>query len=424
MKIENLRSEKKDNRTRVSAQVKWEDGERPLQEIYFETVEAFSNDISCNPHAFLVACIMPALRFGEKRIFIDAEICPELKDGLVTAMGLICNWFDRYNGASSLVRIETKPQKYVGLSSKTPRAGFLFSGGIDSLATLRANRIHYSPEHPGYIKDGILIYGLEVYKPEDFENVLNAVSILAKDAGVTLIPVYTNIKDLGPEDNKIFWGDFWIHEFMGATFAAVAHAFSKRLSALSINSCHDIPNLMPYSSHPLLNPYYSSSDLKIRHEGIHLSRLAKTELVSGWDLALRHLRVCNKSEEYNTERLNCGKCEKCVRTMLAFQALGVLEKTEAFPVNTVSVELVNEAVQLGANTLPLYHEIMELLAKKGQNDLVQAIEHRIEVFYHQQKIKKLKERTIEPIIEFDRKYLKSSLKKVKNSVFDKKAVQP
>ncbi len=419
MKIENLRSEKKGNRTRVSAQVKWEDCERPLQEIYFETVEAFSNDISCNPHAFLVACIMPAMRFGEKRIFIDSEICPELKDGLITAMGLICNWFDYYSGASSLVRIETKQQKYIGPSSKPPRAGFLFSGGIDSLATLRANRLHYSPEHPGYIKDGILIYGLEVYKPEDFENVLNSVSILAKDAGVTLIPVYTNIKDLGPESLKIFWEDFWIHEFMGATFAAVAHAFSKRLSALSINSCHDIPNLMPYSSHPLLNPYYSSSDLRIRHEGIHLSRLAKTALVSGWDLALQHLRVCNKSEYYSSEMLNCGKCEKCVRTMLAFQALGVLEKTGAFPVNHVSVELVNDAVQLGANTLPLYNEIMELLAEKGQNDLVRAIEHRIEVFYQQQKIDKLKKRTIEPIIEFDRKYLNSRLKKVKNSVFDK-----
>ena len=104
--------------------------------------------------------------------------------------------------------------------------------------------------------------------------------------------------------------------------------------------------------------------------------------------------------------------------MLALQALGALEKTGAFPTNTVSVELVNEAVHLGANTLPLYYEMMELLAEKDQNDLVRAIEHRIEVFYHQQKINKLKERTIEPIIEFDRKYLKSSLKKVKNSVFD------
>ena len=94
MKIENLRSAKKGNRTRVSAKVTWEDFERSPQEIYFETIGEFAVDISCNPHAFLVACTMPAMRFGEKRISIDAEICPELQEGLITAMKLICNWFD------------------------------------------------------------------------------------------------------------------------------------------------------------------------------------------------------------------------------------------------------------------------------------------------------------------------------------------
>ena len=312
MKIENLKSEKNGNRTRVSAKVIWEDCERPPQEIYFETIDAFSKDISCNPHAFLVACTMPAMRLGEKRIFIDAEICPELHNGLITAMGLIRNWFDWYKPEFSLVRIEAKHQKNILSPSKTPRAAFLFSGGIDSLSTLRENHLQYAAEHPGYIRDGLLIYGLEVKKPENFEYVLESVSILAKDAGVTLIPVYSNIRDLGPEDEEVFWRDFWIHEFMGATFAAVAHSLSNRISVLSINSCHDIPNLIPYSSHPLLNPNYSSSDLRIKHQGIHLSRFAKTELVSGWDLALKHLRVCNKSENYSSEMLNCGKCEKCV----------------------------------------------------------------------------------------------------------------
>jgi hypothetical protein len=418
MRIDDFRSEKKDNSYRVSAKVTWEDCERPPQDIYFETVGEFAEDISCNPHAFLVACTMPAMRFGEKRIFIDSEICPELQGGLITAMSLICNWYDWYNHTSSLVRIEAKQQKYIGSSSKTPRAGFLFSGGIDSLATLRSNRIHYSSEHPGFIRDGILIYGLEVRTPKSFKYVLNSVSILAKDADVTLIPVYTNIKDLGPENNKIFWEDFWIHEFMGATFAAIAHLFSKRINALSINSCHDIPNLMPYGSHPLLNPNYSSSDMRIRHEGIHLSRFERTKIISDWDLAIQNLRVCNDTNYYQPGMLNCGRCEKCVRTMLALLACGVLEKTGAFPIKNVSDELVNEAVHLGANTIPLYDELLAPLAKKGRNDLVHAIEHKKDEFYQQQKKEKWKKRTIEPIAEFDKKHLKGNLKKLKNFAFN------
>ena len=416
MKIENLRSEKKEKRTRVSAQVKWEDCERPIQEIYFETVDEFSNDISCNPHAFLVACTMPAMRFGERRIFIDAEICPELQDGLVTAMGLIRNWFDWYPPESKTVRIEAKQQKHVLPSFKSPRAGFLFSGGIDSLATLHANHHHYVAEHPGFIKDGLLIYGLEVRELINFDQVLKSVSILAKDAGVELIPVYTNIKDLGPEDGRVFWEDFWIHEFMGATFAATAHSFSNRLSALAINSCHDIPNLMPYASHPLLNPNYSSSDLRIRHEGIHLSRYEKTKLISDWDMALQHLRVCNRTEFYTNETLNCGVCEKCVRTMLALAGANALDKTTAFPNNHLTRELVDEAVQLRTNTLPLYGELLGPLAQAGRHDLVRAVEHKIAEFYEQQKKEKFRESFVQPIVELDRKYLKGNLRKLKHAV--------
>jgi hypothetical protein len=251
---------------------------------------------------------------------------------------------------------------------------------------------------------------------EKFEPVLDMLSTLGQGADVTLVPVYTNIIVLGSEKNAAFWGDFWIHEYMGATFASIAHLFSNRLGVLSINSCHDIPNLMPYGSHPLLNPMYSSSDLRIRHEGIHLSRFEKVKLISEWDLALQHLRVCNDSKYYRTGMLNCANCEKCVRTMLALLACGVLEKTGAFPINNVNRELVSHAVHLGANTLPLYIELLEPLEKAGRTDLVHAIEEKISEFYRLQKKEKWRGRTIEPIKEFDRKYLNGRLKKLKNSI--------
>jgi hypothetical protein len=304
-----------------------------------------------------------------------------------------------------------------------PRAAFLFSGGIDSLATLRANRLHYTMEDPLFIRDGVLIYGLEVREPESFEHVLKSISILAQDAGVTLIPVYTNIKDLGPEDQKVFWQDFWIYEFMGATFAAVAHTLSNRFGVLSINSTHDISNLIPYGSHPLIDPKFSSNDLLIRHEGIHLTRFAKTRLISDWDLGLQRLRVCNVSDHYRSGTLNCGKCEKCVRTMLALVASGVMKKATTFPYNNVTEELVDSSVRLNANIVPLYSQLLVPLAETGRHDLVRAVERRIAGFYHDQKKEKWRKRTIQPLVEFDKKYLKGNLKKLKNSVFDQKKVK-
>jgi hypothetical protein len=135
------------------------------------------------------------------------------------------------------------------------------------------------------------VCGIEVQDPKAFVLVLDSISVLAEDAGITLVPLYTNITSLGPEDHKEFWGRFWIHEFMGAAFSSIAHAFSKRLTDFSINSSDDIPNLQPYSTHPLIDPNYSSSDLRIRHSGVALSRFEKTRLVAGWDIAFAKMQI-------------------------------------------------------------------------------------------------------------------------------------
>jgi hypothetical protein len=358
---------------------------------------------------------MPAFYFGEERVSIDGEVCPELKDGLMTNLSWMRYWW--YEPDRRLVRIEAKSRVGFPVTRTSERAGFFFSGGIDALATLRSNRLNYPLEHPGSLKDGLLVCGLEIRDPKIFSYVLDSISTLADEADVTLIPIYTNIRSLGPEDNTEFWGKFWLHEFMGATFAAIAHAFSKRLTEVTINSCHDIPNLIPYSSHPLINPNYSSRDFRIRHEGITLSRFEKTKLVAGWDLALQHLRVCNKTDLYQPGMLNCGKCEKCVRTMLALEASGVLEKTSAFPVREIHEELVMAAVQLAPNTFPLYGELIAPLQRKGRRDLVRAIEQKISEYYQSEKRKKQRMVFIEPLLEYDRKHFKGSLRKLKRIVY-------
>src|SRR4030067_1958090 len=108
MRIENLRSETRQGRARIAATVIWEDCNRPAEEVYFETEEQYADSLSCNPHAFLVGCIVPAMHYGEKRVSIDAEICPALRDGLITAMGWIRHWY--YSPARELVKIEAGTQ--------------------------------------------------------------------------------------------------------------------------------------------------------------------------------------------------------------------------------------------------------------------------------------------------------------------------
>lgn len=412
MRIENLRTEKKGGRSRVVATVTWEECDRPIQDVFFETEEEFASGLSYNPNAFLIGCIMPALQHGEERVFIDAEISPEIEEGLISAMALMRYWY--YNPETRLPRIEAKTTSRISYRRTPERAGMFFSGGIDSLATIQNNRLNFSPEHPWSIKDALIVCGLEIDDDDKFQYVIDSMSYLTRDAQLTLIPIYTNIRSL--DDNWIFWG----HKFHDAVFSAIAHAFSQRLTVVSISSTYEIPHLQPFGTHPLLDIFYSSSDMLIRCDGIHLSKLAKTKLIADWDIALQNVRVCNQSQFYEENMLNCGKCIKCVRTMLSFMALGVLEKTRAFPAHNVSVGLLESTIKIFRTTICFYEELIQPLLDIGRRDLAHVIEKKIAEYRRRRERNNLKTSIFAVAKRFDSEYLHSNLVKIKRLISSEK----
>ncbi|HBF43129.1 MAG TPA: hypothetical protein DDW42_05765 [Desulfobacteraceae bacterium] len=375
MRIFNLKSEKTGERVRVTATVIWEDCDQPQKDIYIETEEPFAEDISCNPHSFLVGCLIPAMYYGERRIFLDNEICPGLKEGLETVMSLMKEWS---GGKFNPLSIEAKTSPSVQYKGKQRQTGLFFSGGIDSLAALRANRLAYPENHPGAIKDCLLVHGFDIggvvqrgMKYHVFERAKAAMSKVAEDVNASLIPVYTNIRHLCDER------ELWLEKFFGAVLASVAHAFASRLELVFIASSYDIPNLVPCGSHPMLDPEYSSFDMRIRHRDLAMSRLEKLRLVAGWDVALQNIRVCLANVQ---DRLNCGKCEKCVRTMLGLLAIGALDKTAAFVEDDVSPDLLSNFSITIRHREPFYRELLEPLKARGRDDLIRVIKEKGTIF--------------------------------------------
>ena len=92
MKIENFIKTINARKVRVSATVIWENCDRPDQEVFFETTTEFGDDLVINPNAWLLACTLPAMRYGEERIAIDEPISPEIKDGLINSMRCLIDW--------------------------------------------------------------------------------------------------------------------------------------------------------------------------------------------------------------------------------------------------------------------------------------------------------------------------------------------
>lgn len=356
----------------MAADITWEDCHRSPYTLFFETDAAFADDLTLNPHAFLVGTLLPAMHFREKRIVLNHDICPELYEGLINAMQWIRRWF--YPPTQDILRIEAPLGKTVAYANKTDRAGLFFSGGIDAYSSFYGNRKRFAPEHPYFIKDGLLVYGLEIYDPVAFGYVHDSLRQATEALGITLIPVYTNIYlEFREEDTKDNFS-FWINELMGATFAAIAHAFSKRLSVVSIASNSDIAHLSPWGSHPLLDSSYGSCDLKIRHDGANRSRFEKTKLIHDQDVPLKFLRVCNLIKQYTSDAQNCGVCAKCVKTKLALLALDALDKTTVFEESRIDPGLVmGGALIYDDYTEATYADLIEPLAAKGHHELAEAV---------------------------------------------------
>jgi hypothetical protein len=395
MRIENLRKETHGDRTRVVATVIWENRDRPAQDVFFETTAEFAADLTCNPNAFLAACTLPAMRFGEERIALTEPICPELKDGLETIMHTLVTW---HGGDRRVISIEAPLQQIAPHPARPSRAGCFFSGGIDALAMLRQNHKKFPQSHPRYFQDGILIYG--ILKGEDeqdpaFHHVMDALSALAQDAGIKIIPIYTNahshLRDL---DSRY---KFWKQDYQGSLLAAVGHALSHRLSTVSIASSFDFANLEPYSTHPQIDPHLSSSDLQVRHEDITLSRFEKTQIVGEWDAALENLRVCNHKSSYQQGNYNCGQCEKCVRTKLALLSLGLLERTKTFKEKDISKKVLRKAAsQVGDDyDEACYTDVIPYLRQYGRGDLISSIWIGVSIYRLKSTLKRIDQRVFQ-----------------------------
>jgi len=130
MRVDDLRCGKSGNRMSASALVKWADCDRPERLVCFDTDLRFAEDLSPNPNAFLLATAMFALRHGEKRVLGDGQLCPTLRNGVVTAMQQIRLWHGPALGGP--VTIEATGGFAPPVPRPARRTASLMSGGVEA----------------------------------------------------------------------------------------------------------------------------------------------------------------------------------------------------------------------------------------------------------------------------------------------------
>jgi hypothetical protein len=361
-----------------SAIVSWEDQEYPDQELIFDIGDGAPEHSreAAQPcaDAFLAACFPLAAVHGEARVRIDDQPCPMLVEGLYTAHA----WWTSWGGMPSpMPSIETSRRRNPGMPAG-PRRGVAFlSGGVDGLHVLMRNHRLYRRDDPAYIRDAVFIHGFDIgkraHKPEmeRFQKARESLEPLAAEAGVRLISCRTNLRHLPSRP------DFWYYRHNGAALAAVGHAAIVGSAFLFIGASHDIANPVPIGSHPAVDGLFSSQRVTVVHDGARYPRFQKVRELASWPAALAALRVCPGDPG---SKLNCGVCEKCLRTRLELLVAGV-EETAALGPSLTPVELWDERV-LGpvADRAITYEDLLSPLRARGLGALCHVLEEKIQAY--------------------------------------------
>ncbi|TIS55771.1 hypothetical protein [Mesorhizobium sp.] len=337
------------------AEVRWEEAGRDTQEISVQ-----GHDLYADPNAFLILCFLPAWHAGERRIVIEGGgICPVLRANLAAASQTLTRWH----------RLADPPRIEASTETRWPGegVGLFVSGGIDSLASLRSNLQAIPRSHPEAVSAAILVGGNT--SERKFMRLREVHEILAHEAGVQAVVLRTNAQSL--HNNNM---SFYINIYHGAFLAGLAHFVGGRLRKVKISATFDAANLEPWGSHPLLDPFYSSAHMAIEHHGLEMSRLAKTAIVADWPVALDHVKVCGSLESVGE---NCGRCEKCLRTMLALIALGKLNTTAAFPQRDLRAEDLTNLKIDNAYQASCYRDLLLPLRDRGRSDLAAVLERKL-----------------------------------------------
>jgi hypothetical protein len=298
-------------------------------------VEEFGAYLSVDPNAFLVACLLPAWRAGERRVRVAGSLCPVLAERLKTPIGMLSSWYPDDFGPPPVVE---SGDRWEVRSPVAGQAIQMLSCGIDSLATLRWNTLRVPRSHPDAIA-ACVYFEIDQDPTPSRARLLEAtgpradvVTAVTTDAGIEAMPVRTNLWWLADD------GHFYTKKWHGAFLASLLICFSGHFRRGCVASSHSPSVVQPYGSHPLLDPYFGSAHFAIEHDLFSMHRNEKIALVAAWSVGVANIRVCQND---NSGRPNCGTCEKCIRTQVQLAAIGRLDAgAPSFPYTTLSPELI------------------------------------------------------------------------------------
>ncbi|HEY49462.1 MAG TPA: hypothetical protein G4O13_05390 [Dehalococcoidia bacterium] len=194
-----------------------------------------------------------------------------------------------------------------------------FSGGVDSLTSY----LRHKEEKP----DLVLVCGVQVplFEREYWRGMRSDILSIANRDGIKALFIDTSLlRDINFELLSRQFGIEWIEHIAGdlVLLGVCAPITAPRaIGTVLIAASHTADDKESSAARPFIDEKVSWAGVRVVHDGYELRRQQKLGYIcqTGDMGYLSKLRVCRES----VVRENCGKCEKCFRTIVGLTVEGV-----------------------------------------------------------------------------------------------------
>jgi len=378
MIISNIERIETDTRVRMQTRFTWEQQQKK-EHFWVETESAFAGALSHRPEGFLLAAYTFAALTGENQIVCDeVTFDPSVKQQLAI-------WARVHKELFGLAHLPDVSIIYQDQATPLPvqtRCFGFISGGVDSLSMMQDNLETYPENHPERIDTAVLVHG--VYGLDFKDNMIvqerlkawqylrTRMQGLLDSKEITLLPLYTNIRSITTSFVD------WPRDFIFC-HTAVGHFLNETYQyGWSGNAGSAFfSGWQPVQGHPQIG---INDLLAFKVETNPLNRFQKVSKLFSWPEALKVCQPCHWVILPEEHEINCGICEKCVRTRFV---LLILNAPHAIPFSQALTTQIIRGMYIGPYQTKINYlkPYIKLLKEAGYPELSWALRKRIWRWY-------------------------------------------
>lgn len=318
--------------------------------LWYRLSEEMADRLAPNCDPFVIGTIFLLMEQGHD-VIVHGEVSPSLLRNMQEFQEAWSCWRkEKYKQVEITADKEREPQ-----GAPRDSAVAAFTGGVDSTFTMYRHKTGKCGRLKRNIAAGLLVHGFDIplVQEEAFRRASRRAGEALSTLDVELITMASNHMELNPD---------WNYTHISGIASGLSLLQGGYKEGLIANSLSYNQLSFQWGSNAVTDRLFGSDNFAIVLDGLQFARRDKIPTVAQWEKGMENLRVCFEADEKDK---NCGKCSKCMITLLCLRRWGV-PLPPSFPGDVSDADIMN-CLAVDESHLFAYSEVLAWLKTSGMS---------------------------------------------------------